>query len=279
MWTYLKAILWVKGWQGRRHYQMLNSSDLPHRRRSSKVFVFGSGYSLNDISPPEWAHFAEHDTFGFTGFIYQKWIRVDFYLIRAWVDVVNGLKRCVGLAADYAADLSKNERFAETVFLVQREFPAIFSNALIGYRLLQPQACVCLYRTAARIDGLPSRNWVQGLTHATGTLLDCINAAYLMGWKEIVLVGVDLYDSRYFWGPPDRTISINKDAEIGWATTGSVGGHWTSAHSTVRNNIVEIVGRWAHALEQDGVRLSAYNPRSLLTQVLPIYESPAARDT
>jgi len=35
------------------------------------------------------------------------------------------------------------------------------------------------------------------------------------------------------------------------------------------------MGAWAEHLAKDGVRLSVYNPRSLLTKTLPLYERPA----
>ncbi len=42
-----------------------------------------------------------------------------------------------------------------------------------------------------------------------GTLVDAVNVAYCLGWKEIVLVGIDLYDSRYYWLPPDKTLTYD----------------------------------------------------------------------
>ena len=39
----------------------------------------------------------------------------------------------------------------------------------------------------------------EGLRHVGGTLSDAVNAAACLGWTHIVLAGVDLYDSRYFW--------------------------------------------------------------------------------
>src|SRR5689334_17862866 len=50
-------------------YRELDEQGLVAARRSDTVFVFGSGYSLNSITPDEWAAIARHDTFGFTAFI------------------------------------------------------------------------------------------------------------------------------------------------------------------------------------------------------------------
>ena len=51
-------------------------------RRSETVFVFGSGYSLNEISDAEWQHIAAHDVFGFNAFYHQRWVPANFHLLR-----------------------------------------------------------------------------------------------------------------------------------------------------------------------------------------------------
>ncbi len=37
--------------------------------------------------------------------------------------------------------------------------------------------------------------------HRSGTLFDAISLAYYLGYKKIILLGVDLYDARYFFAP------------------------------------------------------------------------------
>ena len=43
---------------------------------------------------------------------------------------------------------------------------------------------------------------------------DTVNVAYCLGWKHIVLVGVDLYDSRYFYLPQDSTPAIDERSGV-----------------------------------------------------------------
>ena len=52
----------------------------------------------------------------------------------------------------------------------------------------------------------------DGLRHIAGTLSDAVNCAFCLGWRHIVLVGVDLYDSRYFYLPPDQTATVDRAA-------------------------------------------------------------------
>lgn len=40
---------------------------------------------------------------------------------------------------------------------------------------------------------------IYAIFHKGATLFDVVNISYILGYKEIVLVGIDLYDRRYFW--------------------------------------------------------------------------------
>ena len=65
---------WARNLVNRRRYPQLDQESASRLRRSETVFVFGSGYSLNDITADEWRRIAAHDTFGFNAFYHQRWI-------------------------------------------------------------------------------------------------------------------------------------------------------------------------------------------------------------
>lgn len=252
----------------RKRYHYVDGAALAGGRRSDTVFVFGSGYSLNAITPEEWRRIAEHDTFGFTAFVYQQWVRVDYHLLRGGVE---GSLRWRAYAEEFCAALNANPRFAETMFLMQGDYEAQFCNQVLGYGLLRPDARVYRYRTA-RGDGPPTRDLGEGLRHVGGTLSDAVNAAACLGWRRIVLAGVDLYDSRYFWLPPDKTYEF--DAATGLLRAGDVNPRGLGAgerHNTARNGVVRVMGEWRAHLAARGIELVVYNPRSLLADVMPVY--------
>ena len=101
----------------------------------------------------------------------------------------------------------------------------------------------------------------MGLTHSSSTLHDAINAAWLLGWKRIVLVGVDLYDRRYFWLGDDDVRGLDRER-------GAVS---SDAHSQVDMGFIERIGTWASILAEEGCTLEVLNPRSLLTRTLPTH--------
>lgn len=262
---------WLKE-KGQRHrYRVLTEEEARGARRSDTVFVFGSGYSLHDVPAAAWRHFEEHDTLGLSGFVYAPWVRVDYHLIRGWNETDVGSFKWRRHTQEFADVLSSNPRFQETILVLQGEYLAEFCNALVGHRFLREGTRILRYHNA-RAPGLPTRRLADGLRHDAGTLADAVNFAYALGWKRIVLVGVDLYDNRYFWLKPDQTLDV--DAATGALRPGertARGLRYDQRHNTVRNGIVETMGRWREAMARDGVELMVYNPRSLLRATLPQY--------
>lgn len=271
-WNRILIDAYVRERLNRHRYHELDEAALRARRTSDTVFIFGSGYSLNELSETEWRHFAAHDVFGFNMFIYERWVPIRFQLLRGGAE---GQLAWRSYGEHIAETIRDNPHCRDTVFLLQGEYQAQFCNQMIGYRLLPVGQPIFRYHTA-RADGPPTRSFPEGLRHISGTLSDAVNAAVCLGWQNIVLVGIDLYDSRYFWLPATETTDINPD-------TGAISGEYNTirgtryddTHNTVRIGIVDTMQAWTSVLRERGHRLSVYNPRSLLSSVMPVYNTPS----
>ena len=244
----------VRNAVGRRHYRELSEARLRATRTSDTVFIFGSGSSLNEITPSEWNAIAAANTISFRDFPRQSFVRADYHLTGEVDDL-----------DEYAARLRENPRYAETVFVVQAGWKAYMGNNLIGRRLLRDRASVFRYRRVARGRyAPPSRSFEEGLVHGFGSLIGVVNFAYLMGWQDIVIAGVDLYDKRYFWLPPDTARTYEK------------AGMKIDSQFINSARIVGMLGQWRQIFASEGVRLTVYNSRSLLTAALPVYPPVSA---
>jgi hypothetical protein len=251
---------WLRFLVNRRRYRYVDEAELRARRRSDTVFIFGSGASLNDMTSDEWAAIAQHDTFGFNWWVHQRFVRTDFHLIRGIPDTDLDRRVWRPQVAEYFRLLRQTPCFAETVFLVHTGFRAVNGNRAIGYRYLPRSNPVFLWRTSMRV-GAPSLSFAEGLVHGQSTIQESINAAYLLGWTRIVLVGVDLYDRRYFWLPREETRSIDERR----------GSNAAQQHVQATMGLVETLCSWREWLVAKGVELDVYNPRSLLAAALPVY--------
>lgn len=269
-WNHMLADAWLRDRIAARRYRTVSPGQASASRKSDTVFVFGSGASLNELAPADWEHFGRHDVFGFNAFYRQRWIPVDYHLLRVGI---YGSLRWRPFAEEVGGYLKDNPLFSATTFVLQGEYLGYFCNQITGYSYLPAGSRVLRYHTA-RGDGPPSRRIEDGVRHTTGTLADTVNVAFCLGWKHIVLVGVDLYDSRYFYLPPDNTPGLDERTGVLVPSEFNTyrGNRYDETHNTARNGVVDLMRAWRAQFNKEGVELSVHNPRSLLAEVLPVYE-------
>jgi hypothetical protein len=257
--------LWSNG-RAMLRYQRQTFEQFRASRRSQTLFILGSGYSVNAISPSEWAHMAAHNTLSFNRFIHQDFVRADYHIMRELAPYETFQRAFWQPELEaYAEVLEANPHYAETMLLMQAGWMAIAANRLIGLGCLKAGRKILRYRNRPQNDdhSLPDGRFEDGIVHHLGTLSDAIHLGYLGGWTHLVLVGVDLYDRRSFWLPPD---DLRRDYQQGNATI-------ETPHNTALTGIIPFLQRWQAYLAQQGVRLWVYNPRSLLAEFMPVYST------
>jgi hypothetical protein len=251
-------------WADTRHFEFISEADFQSSRKSQRVFIFGSGGSLNEVSPDEWAHIAQHDTFGFSMFVYQEWVRTDYHMLREMY-VLRELERdfWYPYSQEFAHYFDTNPHFEKTILLAQAGWRSLTVNRMMALGMLTRPRRVLSFKVV-NSDGHtpPNFSLEQGIVHGAGSLTDAINLAVIAGWQHIILAGVDLYNAQYFW--EDRH-----------ANSSDFGRDPNQIHNTVTNGILNNIAQWRDILAGRGVQLWVYNPKSLLTQVLPIYTPEA----
>lgn len=257
---------WLLFQRNIRHYRIVSEEELCNTKRSDTLFIFGSGYSINDLTEDECRYFEQHDTLGFNQFFHQRIIRTDYHLIRELAENDFDPKSWKPEVKTYFNIIANNPYYRNTIFLVQTGFRAMNGNRAIGLRLLPIDNVIYLWRSLVkRPEYSPSLK--LGLAHRYSTLEECVNFAFLLGWKAIVLVGVDLYDRRYFWLGPNETTGLETRRDASFDQN----------HSTAGGGMIDNLGRWARDFERQGVKVFVYNPKSLLAKTLPVYQRPIVK--
>lgn len=241
-------------------YDVLDEAALRATRRSDTVFVFGSGYSINDLTNDELARFEACDTLGFNWFVHQRLLRMDYHLVREIARDDRDPAIWQPELKEYFDLVRRNEHYRNTTFLLQSGIRAINANRALALRLVPAESRVFQWRSIRGRHEL-GHSFSDGLSHPHSTLEECVNFAALLGWTEIVLVGVDLYDRRYFWLEAEQT----RPADAARGATHA------QSHSRAASGMIETLGAWSEALAARNITLSVYNPRSLLSAVLPVY--------
>lgn len=236
--------MWLREPLGRRSYSVLSERELLSTRRTDTAFVFGSGPSLLDITADDWRRIAEYDTVAFSHFHRQRWIRVDYHLVAE-----------VGSVTDTAESIRSNPLYSNTIFGMAKGWIAEKPNELIARRLLPSGARIFRWRRIARGRVAPATTRLsRGLVHGDGSIQDAVNFAIVMGWRRIVVAGVDLSGTRYFWMP------ASDDGEPDSAPWGQAA------------TVLASLRLWRDAAAARGIELFTSNPRTPLAEVLPVFE-------
>lgn len=232
------------------------------KRQSDTLFLFGSGYSVNDLTPAEIKSMEEHDTLSFSWFVHQSFIRMDFHLIREIAIDDRNPAIWKEEFRKYTQLLKGNPYYQKTVFILHVGLGSI--RVLLNDSFPEKTEAL-FYYNSPKGTKLPNGDFdagFGGLVHGPSTLFDCLNFAYLLNWKKIILVGVDLYDRRYFWLTHDQT---RRNDIIRGKT-------YKDKHNTAKEAMIW-AKRWRKYFQKKGVELYVYNPRSLLVQSLPVFTS------
>lgn len=246
--TSLRA--WIADRKARRFYGSVTEADLRSARKSDTVFVCGTGFSISSITNDEWQRIGKHDVLSFRCFPKQSFVRVGFH-VTGEIDDVD----------EYAEDINSNPLYDQALFLVQGGLRAHMGNRLIGGRKLRIGAPLFRFKRKARGIMAPlSKNFSDGVVHGFGSVCKAINVAYILGWKRIVLVGIDLYDHRHFYHPPDKLRDVEK------------AGIAIDDPYTTSAGIVALIGMWNDHLASEGRGIFIYNPRSLLAKRVPVFD-------
>ncbi|MFT4304531.1 MAG: hypothetical protein ACMXX8_00420 [Candidatus Woesearchaeota archaeon] len=236
-----------------------NFSNIENIKKSDTIFIFGSGYSINDISKNEFKKICEHNTLSFNWFHNKEIIPIDYYIVREIVDDFNlNSKYSISRINKYFSNLKKNNLINSFLFvnINTDTFPYIIKNKFLKKRKFK------LYENQFRPPYLtPKIKNNNKIFHGGATLNDAIHLAYQLNFKNIILVGVDLYDRRYFWLNENE---IRKDTDL------IRGAKYSDIHNTT-NIIIKTIKEIKKQLKKEKVNLYVYNEKSLLNKILPVY--------
>ena len=247
--------------------------DIKKSRRKDTIFIMGSGYSINDITREEWQHFVDiGDILSLNYFFRGKFVPINYHICGDMPAPNYGLilmnNRYKKNIKAYYDELFSNPYHKDTIYFLRYKIDftkAPVPTALWALFFLKAfkNKQVCPYRIVTQKDAIlePSDN-IHAIVHWNATLSDAINISYILGYKEIVLVGIDLYDRRYFWLERNETVEgdLKRDKM------------YYDIHSTA-DNVLSGMAVWNKYLIKKGVRLYIYNPRSLLNKILPVYRN------
>lgn len=263
--------------QGSRAKQLYSLTDFltSYRKTSETVFILGSGESLADIKNSQWQEIQQNDSIGFNFSLIHDFIP-NYY----FVEGVQPVDR-------YQAFLRNLERkassYAKLPIIILFESWKHAQNSVEDLpESIGPNVYWSVPETirTTKIEKIKSaiENWKNSvpqqqdphlLAHG-GSVGMILSACYLLGYKKIVLCGVDLVSSGFFWEQEE------KYAELGPKNiqTGAV--HATvdrtsiyRKHSIPMDEYILLFNELV--LQPNGTTLYVQSEKSKLSASLPIF--------
>lgn len=256
------------------HGEILNDRILQYKK-SDTIFILGSGPSINSISDEDWGKISRHDSIGFNYWLVHDFIPTYYVLQLSSNEILNLLLEKIDNYKKIpiiirGSDFAKNGINLDDVHLESlkksdlyyiNEYP-ISSRCSIDIDLLfRYVEALGMFDFAKICDFVPK--W-------RGTLGLLISLSYQMGYKNIVLCGMDMQDADHFWDyPPYETMKEQYNLpDIGKA---NIKTFTDDKHSP------NTVPRYVYALrdwmkEKADVKLFIYDENTVLHSELEIFK-------
>jgi len=216
------AYVWLLRLERAHAGRRLSQLSLQDRRTSDTVFVLGTGASINDYPAEYWQVIRHHNSIGMNFFLLHEHVPTLHVM-----ESVRGIKQPI-LSARYVqrgdykgtplilktqlTNLSSNRVSARIAEL--NDLPAeVLSNTYLSLDLLAAGKNVedmeSAYRLTERL-GLwkPKAKFVM-LTKRRGSVAYVVNLAVRAGYRRVVLCGVDLNHSEYFYDSRRQELEAN----------------------------------------------------------------------
>jgi len=187
-------------------FEVASIDKLINHKSADKLFVLGSGSSINNLSVEQWDEISCHDSVGINRWFYHDFVP-RFYLMDPPRNterdiseiVIEGLlyrkksyANCPIILTYPAGGYNRND-------FVMRLHDLDMSFSLALSLNIEAQTESALRRelkklSAQKILRMPELFWIK-----TASLDWILLTAVRMGYKEVVFCGVDLNDTRYFY--------------------------------------------------------------------------------
>jgi hypothetical protein len=239
--------------KSQKYYQIFDKKKIQKLKKSNSVVIFGSGFSINSITSEEWKLIEKMDTLSFNYFFKCDKVRIDHHIIRE-VGRDDSLQ-------EYVDGIQNNKQYSNANYFICEDSHSSYD--IIHNKLLNKGSKIFFYQNR-HLKGLITTDIGKEFTdisHKHTSLEDGVNIAYLLGYKNIILAGVDMYDSRYFWLNKNET----RNTDVRMKRT-----HLNKWGNT--NEVCILFKKWIPQMKKEGVNMFVLNPKSLLKVIVPIWD-------
>lgn len=242
--------------------KIINKDEFMAKKKGDLAIIYGSGPTISTLTPEQLQKLSEFDSFGFNWICKSK-IPMKFYTVREQATTPKRCSEEMGITPSHLINYLNESPYDKSCIIMHdmRGFPNhsyVYSEHMDEFH----GEGIVVKELRRKVDVTKQFNakyyrkdiFSDGVYHGKCSLSNTIHIVIGMGYKKIVFVGVDLFDSRYFWRGEKRYLLI-KDVNV----PHKVGG-----------NTIEMI----KAIDKLGIaKMYSYNKKSLLSSFLEVWRS------
>lgn len=253
-------------------YTCLTLSDTKIRfKRSETIFILGSGESINDITDEQWNYISKHDSFGMNKWPIHDFIPTFYY--------TNYPRKKAHLYKYLNSVKGSLRRYNKTVFFISfdratrrgmhpRVFPEFFPE--------QPQCCFYQYQQPIQLEGRKEFNKsdFESTLYYRGGMTLVLDLIDKLGYKNIILLGVDLINNVHFY---DYHPKMRWQVHDGYQSSPEINKHQLHATMLTKNGTRLPIDKYLYAVndlyfKSKGVNFFVGSGKSRLAGRMSVYK-------
>ena len=251
--------------------------------KSDTLFILGTGSSINSLSPKDFEHISNHDSLAFNNFLLHDFVP-NFYLMESsFMDEIRNIQahNIKQREADYkdVKFLFKGlefDRTQELLTLLSKEkvnLDFYYSTSIYSKNNLKTKSDTEKELTEIlEFSQKVNKNRINFCYEKRATLSHLLFWAYLLGYKKIVLCGVDLNHSKYFYETEEYKQKSNGLIIPPNPQTGVI--HASNDPKANKNNLTiqEVIEVYEKVIfKPNNIELYISSKESALSEYLPIF--------
>mgnify|MGYP001057530210 CR=1 FL=1 len=180
------------------------SNEILKYKTSDTMFLLGSGPSINDISKEQWEHIAKHNSIGFNYWFVHDFVPT-YYMYQGVDETMLELLKDTNRKYKNVPFLLRGADIAAGRFDTSDERINVLKNNPVYYLNTYPISSKCsieirkLLKYVEALGFFTFDKIADFVPKFRGSLGLLISLSYQMGYKKIILCGMDMKDSSHFW--------------------------------------------------------------------------------
>ena len=200
------------------NHPILNLKINPLKLESNTLFILGSGPSINKIDDKEWEIIKSKDTWGFNFWFCHRFIPKTYFL-QSPISTLNNAEHLSALDKLMNEILiEKKKAYKRTTFLLRGDGVNnhTFHKSMIGKTVLEndfnyyflPELIISskskikphrLVKAIFLSGFFSNKNSLSPIPKLGSTITEMISLALMVGYKRIILCGIDMNDGGHFY--------------------------------------------------------------------------------